>query len=410
MPKSYPILGDLWPFAEAAAPPELAVLSLDIFFTDPKTSSISAAQWMRIKTPEAAPRCSYALRFMRNNGKGELAKWNTGTGLWEPVARFDVPDTKKGVSIIELKGILLGNIKTKEALAERLRALLQSELSEMKLYRLSSKVLSILSIITLFYAVRSGVESNAIEPFALVFILAVGIGLIAVGLRARCRTISELGMIRLREQFQFEYRAADHAPLTINDITSLMKDHDLKREEEAVVFGFLLLLCFVYFISPLVVIGVIVSLIIITLMTGDLKTLRGLAAAFDRTETRLEHSYLSLRAGDDVLAPPALRHAKKQVLRDRIRRYGDILGKVRATQGKVRMTQDIGLMVAFLIIFSAYAFPIAAGIQKTSIGLKDSLVATSLFSVAPVIVLLSIAKSTVAMAQIVNRQIMALAR
>ena len=410
MPKSYPILGDLWPFTEAAAPPELAVLSLDIFFTDPKTSSISAAQWMRIKTPEAAPRCSYALRFMRNNGKGELAKWNTGTGLWEPVARFDVPDTKKGVSIIELKGILLGNIKTKEALAERLRALLQSELSEMKLYRLSSKVLSILSIITLFYAVRSGVESNAIEPFALVFILAVGIGLIAVGLRARCRTISELGMIRLREQFQFEYRAADHAPLTINDITSLMKDHDLKREEEAVVFGFLLLLCFVYFISPLVVIGVIVSLIIITLMTGDLKTLRGLAAAFDRTETRLEHSYLSLRAGDDVLAPPALRHAKKQVLRDRIRRYGDILGKVRATQGKVRMTQDIGLMVAFLIIFSAYAFPIAAGIQKTSIGLKDSLVATSLFSVAPVIVLLSIAKSTVAMAQIVNRQIMALAR
>ena len=410
MPKSYPTLGDLWPFAEAAAPPELAVLTLDVFFTDPKTTSISAAQWMRIKTPEAAPRCSYALRFMRNNGKGELAKWNPGTGLWEPVARFDVPDTKKGVSIIELRGILLGNIKTREALGERLRALLHSELTEMKVYRLSSKILSIMSIITLFYSVRSGVESNAIEPFALVFTLAVGIGLIAVGLRARCRTISELGMIRLREQFQFEYRAADHAPLTVNDVSSLLKDHDLKREEEAVVFGFLLLLCFVYFISPLVVIGVIVALIIVTLMTGDLKTLRGLAAAFDRTETRLEHSYLSLRAGDDALAPPALRNAKKQVLRDRIRRYGDMLGKVRATQGKVRITQDIGLVVAFLIIFSAYAFPIAAGFQKMSITTKDSLVSTSLFSVAPVIVLLSISKSTVAMAQIVNRQIMALAR
>jgi len=64
--------------------------------------------------------------------------------------------------------------------------------------------------------------------------------------------------------------------------------------------------------------------------------------------------------------------------------------------------------VAFLIIFSAYASPIAAGFQKMSITLKDSLVATSLFSVAPVIVLLSISKSTVAMAQIVNRQIAAL--
>lgn len=66
-------------------------------------------------------------------------------------------------------------------------------------------------------------------------------------------------------------------------------------------------------------------------------------------------------------------------MRDRIRRYGEMLGKVRATQGKVRMTQDIGLTVAFLIIFSAYAFPIAAGFQKVSIGLKDTLVATSLF-------------------------------
>jgi len=410
MPVSYPILGDIWPFAEAAAPPELAVLRMDVFFTDPKTTSISAAQWMRIKTPEAAPRCSYALRFMRNNGKGELAKWNPGTGLWEPVAYFDVPDRKKGVSIIELKGILLGNIKAKEELSLRLRALLHAEMTEMKVYRLSSKVLSIISIITLFFAVHSGVESNALEPFALIFSIAVGIGLIAVGLRARCRTLSEMGMIRLREQFQFEYRAVDHAPLTVNDINSLLKEQDLKREEEAAVFGFLLLLCFVYFISPLVVVAVIVSLIIVTLMTGDLKTLRVLAAAFDRSETRLEHSYLSLRAGGDELAPPALREAKKQVMRDRIRRYGDMLGKVRATQGKVRMTQDIGMTVAFLIIFSAYAFPIAAGLQKVSIGLKDSLVATSLFSVAPVIILLSIAKSTVAMAQIVNRQIIALAR
>ena len=407
---NYPILGDLWPYSEAAVPPELAALTLDVFFTNPKGSSISSAKWMRIKEPAAAPRSSYALRVLRDNGKGELARWNPGAFVWDTVARFDVPDQHKGVSIIELRGIVLGNVNTMEALSGRLRELLRSELTTMKIYRLSSKVLSIVSIITLFFAVRSGVESNAIEPFALIFALAVGIGLIAVGLRARCRTISELGRIRMREQFQFEYRAADHAPLSANHVGMILKNYDLKREEEAVVFGFLLLLCFVYFISPLVVVAVIAALIIITLMTGDLKSLRMLARAFDRSETRLEHSFLSFRAGDDNLTPPALRKAKKQVLRDRIRRYGDLLGKVRGAQGRARLAQDIGLTVAFLIIFSAYAFPIAAGFQKSSIALKDPLVATSLFSVAPVIILLSIARSTVAMAQIINRQIIALAR
>jgi len=116
-----------------------------------------------------------ALRVLRHAGKGELARWNPGTGLWEPVAHFDVPDQKTGCSIIELKGIVLGNVKTPEALSDRLRVLLQSELREMKVYRLSSKVLSILSTITLFYSVRSGVESDAIEPFALIFAIAVGL-------------------------------------------------------------------------------------------------------------------------------------------------------------------------------------------------------------------------------------------
>jgi len=406
----YPILGDLWPYSEAAVSPELAALPLDVFFTDPKKSSIRAAQWMRLKTDVAAPRASYALRVRRKGGKGDLSRWNPGSGEWEPVAQFAVPDDKEGNSIIELKGIVLGGVKDVDALSVRLRALLQSELTEMKIYRLSSKVLSVMSIIILFFSVRSGVESNAIEPFALIFSLALGIGLIAVGLRARCRTISELGMIRVREQFQFEYRAAEHAPMGVHNVASILKEYDLKREEDAVVFGFLLLLCFVYFISPLVVVAVIVALIIVTLMTGDLKSLRILGVAFDRSETRLEQSFLSFRAGDDNLAPPALRDAKRQVLRDRVRRYGDMLGKVRETQARVRLTQDIGMAVAFIIIFSAYAFPIAAGFQKLSIGLKDSLIATSLFSVAPVIVLLSIAKSTVAMSQIVNRHLMNMSR
>ena len=410
MPVVFPIVGDLWPYKEAAVPPELAPLPLDIFLTNPKGTSITAAKWTVVSDPAVAPRASYALRLLCRDGEGQLARWEPVQGVWHPVARFPVPPGDMACSVIELKGIVLSNVETPEALGQRLRHLLQSELSEMKSYRILSKILSVMSIIILFFSVRAGVESNAIEPFLLIFALAVGVGMLAVGLRARCRTVSETGMIRVREQFQFEYKPAVHKTLTLNNVTTLLKEYDRKREEDAVIFGFLLLLCFVYFISPLVVIGVIVALIVTTLMTGDLKSLRMLSVAFDRSETRLEHAFLSFRAGDDRLSPPALRDAKKQVLRDRIRRYGDMMGKVRETQSKVRLTQDISMAVAFLIIFSAYAFPIAAGFQKMSIATRDSLVETSLFSVAPVIILLSIAKTTVALAQVANRRILSMVK
>ena len=410
MPVSYPILGDIWPYAEAASPPELASIPIDVFFSNPKGSSISSAQWVLTDLPTAAPRASYALRLTRNKGMGELSKWNASKGEWQPVERFSVPDQDTACSIVELKGIVLSKVTSAQELTNRLNILLQEDRRQMKTYRLLSKILSVVSIIVLFFSVRAGAENNAIEPFALILALAVGVGLIAIGLRIRCKTLSEEGLIRMREQFQFEYRAADHAPLSVTNLTSSLQENDRRREEEAVVFGFLLLLCFVYFISPLVVIGVIVALIIVTLMIGDRSVLRILGIAFDRSETRLEQSFLSFRASNDTLAPPALRSAKKEVLRDRIRRYGDMQGKVRETQARFRLTQDIGMGVAFMIIFSSYAFPIAAGFQKLSISVSESLVSTSLFSVAPVVILLSISKSTVALSQIANRWIMALAR
>ena len=409
MPASYPILGDIWPYSEASVPAELASLPVDVFFGDPKGSSIQTAQWVRDADPEAAPRAAYALRLCRAGGQGELARWDPVAGRWAQGQRFAVPDRQTGCAIIELRGIVLGGVSTPEALAERLKLLLRAQLSQMKAYRLISKVLSVLSIIVLFYAVRSGVEAGAVEPFALIFALAVGIGMIAIGLRNRCKLLSDEGRARMTEQFRFEYRASEHQGLSVRSVTSILREHDRKREEEAVIFGFLLLLCFVYFISPLVVIGVIVALIIVTLMTGDPAMLRTLGLAFDRAETRLEKTFLSFRASDDALSPPALRDAKKQVLRDRIRRYGDMAGRVRAAQARTRLTQDLGLAVAFLIIFAAYAFPIAAGFQKMSIATADSLVSTSLFRVAPVIILLSISKSAVALAQIVNRRLVRLA-
>lgn len=409
MPVTYPILGDVWPFTEASAPPELASLPIDVFFSNPKGTSVSAAQWTLVDDPESAPRAGYALRLTRSAGQGELSRWNPSGGTWHSVSRFPVSDQDTACSVIDLKGIVLSNVSSADTLAARLDILLQDDRREMKIYRLASKVLSVMSIIVLFFSVRAGVENMAIEPFALVLAIAVGIALIAVSLRIRCKTLHEEGLIRLREQFQFEYRAADHAPLSVTNLTGILQENDRKREEEAVIFGFLLLLCFVYFVSPLVVIGVIVALIIVTLMMGDRGTLRILGIAFDRSETRLEQSLLSFRASNDGLAPPALRVAKKEVLRDRIRRFGDMQGKVRETQARFRLTQDIGMGVAFMIIFSSYAFPIAAGFQKLSISVSESLVSTSLFSVAPVVILLSISKSTVALSQITNRRINAMA-
>ena len=97
--------------------------------------------------------------------------------------------------------------------------------------------------------------------------------------------------------------------------------------------------------------------------------------------------------------------AKKEVMRDRLRRYGDMLGRVRQGQAKARLNGDLAIAVAFVIIFSAYAFPIAAGIRTLAASAADSLVTTSLFRVAPVIILLSISKSTVALAQVLNRRL-----
>lgn len=410
MAYSYPVLGDVWPFKEAAAAPELASLTLDFFFSPPKASPIKSAEWTLSEEPEAAPRASYALRILQTGREGSLSRWNPIRGNWVITHRFTAPESREACAIIELKGIILGGVQNVESLETRLKSLLSPELSEAKAIRLLAKVLSVASIVVLFFAVRSGVESAAIEPFALILTIAVGIGFLAVGLRTRTKALSEQGLQRIREQFQFEYRKADHGTLTLNTVTNILGEHDRKREEEAVIFGFLLLLCFVYFISPLVVIGVIVALIIVTMITGDHTALRIMGIAFDRAETRLEHSALSFRASNDAYAPPALRSAKKEVLRDRMRRYADMSSRVKETQARFRLTQDIAIAVAFFIIFASYAFPIAAGLQRLAVSTADSLVSTSLFKVAPVIILLSISKSTVSLAQVFNRRLAKLAK
>ncbi|MEX0340049.1 MAG: hypothetical protein AB3N11_13540, partial [Arenibacterium sp.] len=251
MAYTYPVLGDVWPFKEAAAAPELAPLTLDFFFSPPESSAIKSASWTLTEAPEAAPRASYALRVWQSGREGSLSRWDAIRGIWVATHRFQTSESRDACAVIELNGIILGGVQNVESLETRLKSLLSAELTEAKTIRLLAKVLSVASIIVLFYAVRSGVESAAIEPFALIFAIAVGIGFLAVGLRTRTKALSEQGLQRIREQFQFEYRKAEHGALTLNAVTNILGEHDRKREEEAVIFGFLLLLCFVYFISPL---------------------------------------------------------------------------------------------------------------------------------------------------------------
>ena len=410
MSVQYPVLGDIWPYREAAVAPELAALPVDFFFSEAGSSRISAARWTTPADPAAAPRASYALRLRQQGRQGDIARWDPLHGEWRVTRKFPVPAGEDACAIVDLQGILLGGVEGTEALATRMKSLLQPELSRAKGLRLGAKLLSVLSVIVLFYAVRAGVERHAIEPFALIFALAVGIGLLAVGLRTRTKALSEQGLERISEQFRFEYRKADHGTLTLKTVGNILKDHDRKRDEEAVVFGFLLLLCFVYFISPLVVIGVIVALVVVTMIIGDTSMLRALGVALDRAETRLEQAFLSFRASNDAFAPPALRRAKTAVLRARMRRHGDMLARTRTRQARFRLTQDIAIAVSFGIIFAAYAFPIAAGFQMLAVSTADSLVNTSLFKVAPVVILLSISRSTVSLAQVANRRLAVLTK
>ena len=142
MSVQYPTLGDIWPYSEAAVAPELAPLPVDFFFSDPKDSRITAASWTTPADPEAAPQASYALRLRCKGRQGDIARWNPLQGEWKVTRTFPVPPGEDSCSIIDLKGILLGGVETTEALATRMKSLLQAELSRAKKLRCSTSSLS----------------------------------------------------------------------------------------------------------------------------------------------------------------------------------------------------------------------------------------------------------------------------
>lgn len=405
MISDYPALNDIWPFDEVTIPPQLAAMPMEAFFAGHVPDSMTAAAWQHVPDPEMAPRAGYALRLLRNKGRANLARWDSDRQIWVVTNHFPAPAEAEDCVVVELHGIVLGNVATPEALEARVKVLVARELGSLTTMRLGAMVLSISSIMMLFFSVRAGLESRAAEPFALIFSLAVGAGLTAGFLKTRAKAVAERGLGRVRDQFQFEYRSAPDQPLRLAHVNSVLRNLEGRREEAAVVIGFLLLLCFVYFVSPLMVVSVIISLVLVTLITGSPRALQGLSVAYDRAEQRLENALLSFRAGNDAMSAPILRRAKKQVLRDRIRRHGDVRDFVQKRHARMQLNQDLAFALAFIIIFGSYSLSIITGLQKLAPGLGSSLVSTSLFSVAPVIVLLSVTRSTAIMAKVVNRQL-----
>lgn len=409
-PASPLTLAELWPYHEISISPQLAALPLEAYFSDAPPASVTAANWRRVSDPGLAPRASYALRLCAQNGTGNLARWAEDGRGWTVMRRFDWPSNGRDCIVIELDGIVLGTVGDAEALADRVKSLVGRELSAMTVSRLAAMAFSIMGVMLLYFSIRAGAEMHAAEPFVLIFSLAVVSGLTGAGLKARARSLLERGQLRVRQQFQYEYRSSSASDLRITDINATLRDLQTKREEAAVASGFLLLLCFVYFVAPIMVASVLFALIMVTLITGASPALKGLAMAYDRAEQRFEYAALSYRASNDDLSTPALRDAKKQVLRDRSRRHNEVRDRVQSQQGRKQLNQDLGQAVAFLVIFGTYAMAIASGLQKPAPGIGDSLVVTSLFSVAPIIVLISISKSTTAMALVVNRRFALLAR
>lgn len=401
-----PTFDEIWPFRQVAVPSELSGVQVDRFLSSLNANSTRSTRVTEVATVQAAPTASYAMQVAGKGGRLSGAVWSVVSDRWVNVFECATPNALDGrVFVIEFTGVLLGNVATPNELSFRIRLLLQKELNFMGAVRLFARLIAVFAIMTLFYAIRTGVEASAIEPFVIIFAAAFSVAMAAVYLRQKGRSMLNNSMTQLQEQFLFEYDVSRHSDLNISQVSDVMVGIDRSQEERAVVFGFCLLLSFVYFISPLIVIGALVALFlgILTLGSGNLRL--HYISARNRSEKRLENAMLSYRAGNDQFSPIRLRRAKKDVLRDRLKRFEKVSAELSRHDVGAVMRVDIAHAFALLAIVGAYALPLAAGIEQSASNLANSFETVSLFSVAPVIVLISISKSTVATAKVVSRKL-----
>ncbi len=406
-----PTLDELWPFEQVAVPSELSGVRVDRFFATLKSTMHNSIRVTEVTSEDVAPIAAYAIKLSSTKNGLVRSVWSAKAGAWVDAIDYKVDvSLKERIFVIEFNGVLLGNVTTPEELSVRVHLLFQKTLATVGVMRLFSRLLAVFSIMMLFYAIRIGVEASAIEPFAVIFAAAFSVSMAAVYMRQRCRSLIDTSTNLLQEQFLFEYNASSHSSLKVSDISKLMKGIDRTQEEKSVVFGFCLLLTFVYFISPLIVVAAIVSLFLGVLLIGSENSSQHRDMARRRAVLRLENAVLSFRTGNDLFAPPILRSAKKSVLRDRLKRFEKINSALKRHELGSELRVDLAHSVALIAIVGAYVLPLAVGVQQSASNLASSFETVSLFSVAPVIVLISISKATVATSIVTCRKIDGISR
>ncbi len=397
-----PKLGAVWPFAEFSVPASLAQAPLGHFFSTASHLPAEVALVTQTEDPRAAPSASYALQIITNGGRLVVSRWNPQTGTWQRTfsRNFD-GDQPDAICVLEFKQVYLAD--PAEPLASKMRRLMRGDIMRMDIGRFSSKLFALAAVVILFFAIREGAEVRAYGPFLVILGLAVLAALTATSLRNGSRALCEACLARAVEQIRFERNWQKSPVFTEKDAMETFRKFDQRREDEAAVFGFLLLLCIVYFISPLVVIGVLVALVLGVLIL----TRPDAAVAAKRAQRSAEHdvsaSVLALRAGEDPFSPPSLRRARRHVLHTELQRATATEQAAHQLSTAHDQSSDLSAAVILAVILGTYALPIAAGYEVSAVSHANSLVSLSLFTVAPIVVLISICKSTMRLAHTAKR-------
>lgn len=408
MARHVPKLSEVWPFDDTVVPAEIAAWRITAFLQEPADNAAKSVAWALVSTVDVVPRASYALQVRVKARCGHVARWDSAKQRWREVAEFAVDETlPETISIVEFKGVLLANVMNAEQLSARVSALLQKTRQRTRDFLLASRLVSILSIVTLFGAIRLGVESFAPEAFVLLFALALMTGLLGLAMRLTAKQLAVHAIAKLAAQFRFEYDPKSTAAFTVADVTRPIRAYERQQEERATVFGFLLLLGFAYIVSPLVVLGVIAALFVAIIGLDGVQVEQTLVQVQSRAAMALENALLSFRSGFDRMSPRRLRQAKSRVLREGLRRYETVSNHVARRQSRAALRQDGLQALVTVIIFGAYILPMAFRVEAGSAAaatpvFSAALGTASIFSVAPIIVLYSLSKATVSTASIIR--------
>lgn len=397
-------LEDIWPFKEISVPGGIGAFDIERFCNPGETE---AALWRIAEVDFGAPLSTYAIRLRFQGDRVDVAIWNNTNASWSKPKMYR---NEKGGAfcsartvVIEFKTILTGGIGTAAELKARVGVLARSERRLLGLLRFSSRLFAILAIVVLFLAIRHGVENEAPEVFAAIFLLAVSTGGLSVLMRETGTAVANSFLQRMEQQAAAEQRMRGGEQVSRQLVRQTIRAVDGAQQDQAAIFGFLLLCLLVYFISPLVVLGVLIGMVAaVLLLLGDGGS-DEMIYARSRSIQRLENALLSWRATLDRWSPIKLRRAKILVLRSALNRYRTVETEFRSRQTRASVRTSCAKGVAFVGVLGAFAFSIVTddSVRVGSIG--DTLAATSLFSVAPVVVLISASKATAAVAQILVR-------